>query len=140
MKARFAQFRAELEEKRYRQMVENVTMSKKDTAMRDRREIKSYRDQLGIGLNMVITRLALLVAGWWVGARALGGAWGPVLGVTAMIVGLIAEMGVFLIKARRLEETLEQREAREKLVFPGSVPADRAIASTQTREQQLQNK
>ena len=43
-------------------MVENVTMTR--DVYRDRREIKSFKDQLGIGLNMMITRLALLVAGW----------------------------------------------------------------------------
>ena len=44
-----------------------------------------------------------------------------------------------MIKANRLEETLEQREKREKVVFPGSHITDATREKTQTREQKYVN-
>ena len=119
-KKKFDGFRRELEEKQYRAMVKNVSGAVEDDRHRDRREIKSFRDQMGIALNVIITRLALLCAGWWVGHRALGAVWGPVIGVLCMIVGLVTEMGLFMIKADRLDKTLETRETDELKTFPGS--------------------
>ena len=46
---------------------------------------------------------------------------------------------VYMIKANRLEETLEQREKREKVVFPDSHISDATRKETQTREQKYVN-
>ena len=117
--------------------VENVTAQSRMNENRDHREIKSFRDQLGIAINLVVTRLALLVAGWWLGHRAFGAAWGPVVGIICMTIGLFAEIGIYMIKARRLDATLLQRDEREKLSFPGASLAQSQLYSTQTREQIL---
>ena len=136
-KKKFVQWRNELDDKSYRKMVENVTAQSRMNENRDHREIKSFRDQLGIAINLVVTRLALLVAGWWLGHRAFGAAWGPVVGIICMTIGLFAEIGIYMIKARRLDATLLQRDEREKLSFPGASLAQSQLNSTQTREQIL---
>lgn len=45
--------------------------------------------------------------------------WGPVLGTLFMVIGFFAEVGLFMIKAEQLNETLEQREDEQKVFFPG---------------------
>lgn len=120
-KALFEKQRRELENKRYRNMVSNVVASQEEDKYRDRREIKSFRDQFGIGVNMMITRIVLLVAGWYIGSR-VSPVLGPILGALFMVVGLFAEMGLFLIKSDSLDKTLAEREQLTKKNFPGSVP------------------
>ncbi len=46
--------------------------------------------------------------------------WGPVLGTVFMIVGFLAEIGIFMIKAESLNETLEKREQEATVTFPGA--------------------
>ncbi len=70
-KAKFEQYRRELENKQYANMVKNIVQPLENDFHRDRREIKSFRDQLGIALNVIITRLALLATGWWIGHRSM---------------------------------------------------------------------
>lgn len=118
-KATFDQQRRELDAKRYRAMVADVVAPQEEDHFRDRREIKSFRDQLGIGLNIIITRVCLLACGWWIGSR-VSPLLGPLLGVVFMVIGFAAEIGIFMIKAERLNETLEQRAEAEKTSFPGS--------------------
>jgi hypothetical protein len=48
-KAKFDQYRRELENKQYLNMVKNVTQPLEQDAHRDRREIKAFKDQMGIG-------------------------------------------------------------------------------------------
>ena len=78
---------------------------------------------MGIAANVVITRIALLVAGWWVGHRALGAVWGPVVGIACMVVGMAAEMGIFVIRNNQLDAVLAEREKTASLMFPHSVRA-----------------
>ena len=120
-RAKFDTWRRELQDKQYRHMVANVTKPLERDAHRDSREIKSFRDQMGIAANVVVTRIALLVAGWWVGHRALGPVWGPVVGITCMVIGMAAEMGIFMIRNNQLDRVLEEREKTEALMFPHSL-------------------
>jgi hypothetical protein len=127
-RAKFDTWRRELQDKQYRHMVENVTAPLERNAHRDRRELKSFRDQMGIAANVVITRVALLVAGWWVGHRALGPVWGPVMGIACMVIGMAAEMGIFMIRNNQLDRVLDEREKKETLMFPHSVkPAEASV-------------
>jgi uncharacterized membrane protein (Fun14 family) len=48
-----------------------------------------------------------------------GAIWGPVVGICFMVIGFFAEIGIFMIKAEQLNETLEKRENAEKVTFPG---------------------
>ena len=70
---------------------------------------------------MIITRIVLLVAGWYLGHVTLGAAWGPVVAIFAMTVGFLAEAGLFMIKHDRLDKTLQDRKEKEKKLFPGAV-------------------
>ncbi len=136
VKATFDQLRRELDDKRYRKMVADVVAPQEQDHFRDQREIKSFRDQLGIGLNLIITRVCLLACGWWIGSR-VSPLMGPVLGCLFMVVGFVAEIGIFMIKAERLNETLEQREEAEKNSFPGSGLPVPEPAKRHMQQQQL---
>ncbi len=120
-KAKFDQFRRELEDKKYRRMVESVAGPMEKDRQRDARELKSFKDQMGIAMNVVVTRIALLVAGWWLGHRALGAVWGPVVGITFMVVGLLAEMGIFMIRTNRMDDEIAKNEKETAAMFPQSI-------------------
>lgn len=74
-------------------------------------------------MNIIVTRLVLLVVGWWIGHKSLGGMWGPVVGVVFMVIGFLAEIGVYVIKADRLNQSIAQHEQRDRETFPGSIAA-----------------
>lgn len=114
-KAKFDKMREELESKRYQEMVSNVTRSLDNNSLStDRLEMRSFRDQMGVALNMLITRVAMLAAGWWAGHRALGPAWGPVVGVALMVVGLAAEVGIYVIKSGQMEQAIQNIQKTEQ--------------------------
>eukprot|EP01090_Pellita_catalonica_P008454 TRINITY_DN1928_c0_g1_i1.p1 TRINITY_DN1928_c0_g1~~TRINITY_DN1928_c0_g1_i1.p1 ORF type:complete len:233 (+),score=38.80 TRINITY_DN1928_c0_g1_i1:96-701(+) len=95
---------AESEDRKYEKMVQNIVESKASRIRTERGEVSSYRDALSIGTNILVTMVTLFVAGWFVCYNAFGGmAGGAIGGVVFAMIGMLAEMGLFVIKSSRHE-------------------------------------
>ena len=66
------EIRRQYEAKLYRKMVSGVVNSTEVDKMRDKRELKDFKSQMNIGLNMIVTRIALFAAGYFIGKNIFG--------------------------------------------------------------------
>ena len=69
--------RKEWESKLYRKMVQGIVRTTEVDKMRDKRELKDFNSQMSIGLNLIVTRVALFAAGFFIGKTSTGDSfWG----------------------------------------------------------------
>mmetsp|Transcript_4181 Transcript_4181/g.10717 ORF Transcript_4181/g.10717 Transcript_4181/m.10717 type:complete len:254 (-) Transcript_4181:58-819(-) len=100
----------EMQERKYAEWVKDIEPS---AAARDRVYMSAYRDQIGLGLNLVAVMGTLFAFGYFIGLRFTAGdadadadaagkvnVWPLCLGLVGAFVGLIVETLLFMIRSR----------------------------------------
>lgn len=111
LEPRLAALRAEQENREYAEMIGDVCAQRNPG--RDTAEMATYRSQMGVGLNLVVSMATMFTVGFYAGGteaeprgtRAL--ACGLVLAIATMGV----EMALFVIGASRVDAKVHKREA-----------------------------
>ena len=113
---RLEKLRAAQEDKEYAKLI-GRNLRDETSAGRDTAEMATYRSQLGVGVNLLVSMATMFI----VGAYAGGVEGEPFLCVRATICGLIlmlltmaVEMSLFLIGAIRVDDQVHKREQRAK--------------------------
>ena len=110
---RLAKLRAAQEDNDYLQMVGG---SGKDEAekMRDAAEMKSYRSQMGVGLNLIVSMGTMFTVGAYGGGTAEEpfGIRAIICGLALMLIAMVVEMALFLIGASRVDAKVAKRESK----------------------------
>lgn len=114
---RLEALRAAQEDREYAKLI-GGSLGRDDTSVgRDEAEMATYRSQLGVGVNLIVSMATMFI----VGAYAGGVEGEPFLGVRATVCGLAlmlltmaVEMSLFLIGAIRVDQQVHNRELRAK--------------------------
>ena len=111
LEPRLRKLRAAEEDRQYAKMVGSLASSS-DEASRDAAEMNTYRSQISVGLNLIVSMATMFVVGCYgggteeepMGVRAV------VCGLALMILTLAIEMALFLIGATRVDAKVHKRE------------------------------
>ena len=111
LEPRLRKLRAAQEDREYAKMVGSLAGSS-DEAARDEAEMNTYRSQISVGLNLIVSMATMFVVGCYgggteeepMGVRAV------VCGLALMILTLAIEMALFLIGATRVDAKVYKRE------------------------------
>lgn len=114
---RLEKLRAAQEDREYAKLIGRNLARDATSDGRDTAEMATYRSQLGVGVNLIVSMATMFI----VGAYAGGVEGEPFLCVRATICGLIlmlltmaVEMSLFLIGAIRVDDQVHKREQRAK--------------------------
>jgi hypothetical protein len=132
--------RAAQEDREYARMVGSAARSADDAA-RDVAEMATYRSQMGVGLNLLVSMVTMFTVGAYAGGTAEEpfGVRAVICGLALMLLAMGIEMTLFLIGAVRIDEKVHKRErlAKAKGVMDrtqiGKTVAAAAAASSKTK-------
>lgn len=109
LEPRLKALRAEAENREYAAMVGNVVVSKH--AGREEAEMTTYRSQMGVGLNLIVSMATMFTVGYYMGGEdgKPRGSRALFSGLLLMLVTMAVEMALFLIGASRTDAKMEKR-------------------------------
>ena len=112
---RLAALRAAEEDREYARMVGTSGRSE-DTSARDVAEMATYRSQMGVGLNLLVSMITMFIVGAYAGGtdEEPFGIRAIVCGLALMLLAMAIEMALFMIGATRVDAAVAKRERREK--------------------------
>ena len=112
---RLAKLRAAQEDRDYARMV-GAAARDDDAANRDAAEMSTYRSQMGVGLNLLVSMATMFTVGAYAGGtdEEPFGVRAVVCGLVLMVLAMAVEMSLFLIGAMRVDAKVHQRESRAK--------------------------
>ena len=112
---RLAKLRAAEEDREYARMVGSIGKDE-DSVNRDAAEMSTYRSQMGVGLNLIVSMATMFT----VGAYACGteeepfGVRAVLCGLALMLIAMGVEMSLFLIGAIRTDQKVHKREMQAR--------------------------
>ena len=112
---RLAKLRAAQEDRDYARMV-GAAARDDDSANRDAAEMSTYRSQMGVGLNLLVSMATMFTVGAYAGGTEEEpfGVRAVVCGLVLMVLAMAVEMSLFLIGAMRVDAKVHQRETKAK--------------------------
>ena len=112
---RLNKLRAAQEDRDYARMVGGVVRDE-GAAERDAAEMNTYRSQLGIGVNLIVSMATMFTAGAYAGGTEAEpfGVRAVCCGLAMMLLTMGVEMGLFLIGAMRVDAQVHRREVKAK--------------------------
>lgn len=113
---RLAVLRAAQEDRDYAKMVGSGMARDEDAAARDVAEMATYRSQMGVGLNLLVSMATMFTVGAYAGGTADEpfGIRAVICGLALMLLAMAIEMSLFLIGAVRVDAKVHKRETRAK--------------------------
>ncbi|KAL1527939.1 hypothetical protein AB1Y20_009310 [Prymnesium parvum] len=108
---RLERLRAAQESREYAAMVGDLACGS-DTSARDAAEMATYRSQVSVGVNLIVSMATMFCVGFYAGGTAAD-PWGTratMCGLGLMILTLLVEMTLFLIGASRVDAHVHQRD------------------------------
>jgi len=111
LEARMHKLRAAQEDRQYAAMVGGL-VGGEDADSRNAAEMNTYRSQMGVGLNLIVSMGTMFTVGCYGGGTEEEpyGARAVICGLALMILTLAVEMSLFLIGATRVDALVHQRE------------------------------
>jgi Na+/melibiose symporter-like transporter len=112
---RLEALRAAQEDREYARMVGTLAKDE-NVAARDAAEMSTYRSQLGVGVNLIVSMATMFTVGCYAGGTEEEpyGARAIMCGLALMLLAMGVEMSLFLIGAIRVDEKVHKREASGK--------------------------
>ena len=112
---RLAALRAAQEDREYARMVGGAVRSD-DMAAREAAEMSTYRSQMGVGLNLLVSMATMFTVGAYAGGTVDEpfGVRAVVCGLALMLLAMAVEMSLFLIGAMRVDAKVHKRESLAK--------------------------
>ena len=113
---RLAALRAAQEDREYARMVGSGARQDEDAAARDAAEMSTYRSQMGVGLNLLVSMATMFTVGAYAGGTVDEpfGVRAVVCGLALMLLAMAVEMSLFLIGAMRVDAKVHKRESLAK--------------------------
>lgn len=139
LEPRLAELREAQENREYAAMVGGLASG--DSGGRDAAEMSTYRSQLGVGVNLIVSMGTMFCVGFWAGGTEADphGVRATVCGLVACIATMVVEMALFLIGATRVDAKMQQREkshgkaskdlTRLRELYPSEVAATKKRAT-----------
>lgn len=116
LEPRLKKLREIQEDRDYAAMIGSA-MSDENSNARDGAEMNTFRSQLGVGLNLIVSMGTMFIVGAYAGGTEEEpyGARAMVCGILLMILTLAIEMTLFLIGAIRVDGIVDKREKAAKI-------------------------
>ena len=111
---RLAVLRAAQEDREYARLVGSGLARDDDVAARDAAEMSTYRSQIGVGLNLIVSMATMFTVGAYAGGTKEEpfGVRAVICGLALMLLAMGVEMSLFLIGAMRVDAKVHKRESR----------------------------
>eukprot|EP01102_Stenamoeba_stenopodia_P020683 TRINITY_DN8157_c0_g3_i1.p1 TRINITY_DN8157_c0_g3~~TRINITY_DN8157_c0_g3_i1.p1 ORF type:complete len:385 (+),score=143.50 TRINITY_DN8157_c0_g3_i1:173-1327(+) len=112
------QVRIQLENRKYEQMTRKISGETNRTKlMEEHAELKSYKSQMEIGINIIVTMATLFVGGYYLTKVSTGNhLYGLAVGVVLAAGALMLESWLFIIAGNRIDKSVEERKRRMKKI------------------------
>lgn len=112
---RLDKLRAAQEDREYARMVGGVVRDAA-AAERDAAEMSTYRSQLGVGVNLIVSMATMFTVGAYAGGTEAEpfGVRAVCCGLALMLLAMAVEVSLFLIGAIRVDNKVHKREAQAK--------------------------
>ena len=115
LKRRLEALRAAEADREYAALV-GSTSGRTDDSARDAAEMSTYRSQMGVGLNLIVSMATMFTVGCYAGGTEAQpmGVRAVVSGLVLMLLAMAVEMGLFVIGASRIDEQVHKRDERAR--------------------------
>lgn len=112
---RLDRLRAAQEDREYAKMVGGV-LKDEGAAERDAAEMSTYRSQVGVGINLIVSMATMFTVGAYAGGtdEEPFGVRAVICGLALMLLTMAVEVSLFLIGAVRTDNMVHKRESRAK--------------------------
>lgn len=109
---RLERLRDMVETREYAAMVGDIAVCGEDAAARDAAEMSTYRSQISVGVNLIVSMATMFCVGFYAGGTEAEprGTRATMFGLFFMIVTLFIEMTLFLIGASRVDAQVHKRD------------------------------
>jgi len=109
----------EYENRKYAAMVKSVVRTQKDQEFMDRSQFRDLASQMKIAVRVIITMATLTTCAWWVFDQAYGRRGGIIGGVLGLTVGMFVEIGLFIVRAYRVDmAAIKQTKKMKRQAIP----------------------
>jgi len=114
LEKRLEKLRAVQENREYAAMVGKLSAG--ETQGRDEAEMSTYRSQMGVGLNLVVSMVTMFCVGYYIGGTTEQphSVRAAICGLALGIITMAIEMTLFLIGATRVDAKMHKREERAR--------------------------
>lgn len=114
LEPRLQQLRAAAENREYAAMVSDVCCEEGDG--RDAAEMNTYRSQLAVGANLLVSMGTMFAVGYWAGGteEEPHGPRAAMCGLACCIVTMVVEMTLFVIGASRVDAKQDERARKAR--------------------------
>ena len=112
---RLEALRAAQDDREYAKLVGSLAQDE-NSAARDAVEMTTFRSQLGVGVNLIVSMATMFTVGAYAGGTEEEpyGVRAVICGLALMLLTMAIEMALFLIGAIRVDKQVAQREAKSK--------------------------
>jgi len=116
--AALKQAKIRLDNQRYLNMTEKIRRPRFMEEFEERRDLKTFKSQGSIGLNVIVTMGVLFIFGYYsVYYSTRNKAWAVIGGGCGLIVGLLVESWLFISGHSMMEKHLERKARQEQKTF-----------------------